>query len=110
MKPFHTARLALLVGTAWQIDAVAAADQPLKVVDHLTGGIDDASNDANGNPFDATTHDLDSQGVAFRVCNITLVSRGVDQSCVVSESKILPSGVAEVTRLQAREDHVYLRP
>lgn len=146
MKPFYRAFLALLlpIGIASQIGAAQAADQPVKVVYHLTGGIDEAARamgnvrnhlkadpsakivvvgngagidfmldgakDAKGNPFDATIQDLESQGVAFRVCNNTLVSRGIDKSRVVSEAKIVPSGVAEVARLQAREGYVYLRP
>lgn len=145
MRTFYRAFLALLlIGCALQLNAAIAADQPIQVVYHLTGGIDEAARamgnvrnhlkadpsakiivvgngagidfmldgakDANGNPFDATIQDLESQGVAFRVCNNTLVARGIDKSRVVSEAKIVPSGVAEVARLQAREGHVYLRP
>ena len=145
MKPFYRAFLTLLlpIGIALHMGAAAAADQPIKVVYHLTGGIDEAARamgnvrnhlkadpsakivvgngagidfmldgakDAKGNPFDATIQDLESQGVAFRVCDNTLISRGVDKSRVVSEAKIVPSGVAEVARLQAREGYAYLRP
>jgi len=48
--------------------------------------------------------------VEFRVCNNTLVSRKIDAAKVAMEAKIVPSGVAEVARLQAREGFVYLRP
>jgi intracellular sulfur oxidation DsrE/DsrF family protein len=48
--------------------------------------------------------------VQFRVCNNTLVTRNVDPSKVVMEAKIVPSGVAEVARLQAKEGFVYLKP
>jgi intracellular sulfur oxidation DsrE/DsrF family protein len=122
----------------------AATLPPIKVVYHLTEGIDqaaramgnvrnhisvepgvhivvvsnslgidfmlDGAKDKNGNPFDATVEDLVSQGVEFRVCRNTLQSRGIDPSRVISEGKIVPSGVAEVAHLEAREGFVYLRP
>lgn len=61
-------------------------------------------------PFAGTIADLANQGVEFRVCNNTLVSRKIDASKLAMEAKIVPSGVAEVARLQAREGFVYLRP
>ena len=61
-------------------------------------------------PFAGAIADLANQGVEFRVCNNTLVSRKIDLSKLAMEAKIVPSGVAEVARLQAREGFVYLRP
>jgi intracellular sulfur oxidation DsrE/DsrF family protein len=61
-------------------------------------------------PFAGAIADLANQGVEFRVCNNTLQARKLDASKVVMEAKIVPSGVAEVARLQAREHFVYLRP
>lgn len=61
-------------------------------------------------PFAGAIGDLAAKGVEFRVCNNTLVSRKIDPSKVVMEAKIVPSGVAEVAKLQAREGFVYLRP
>ena len=61
-------------------------------------------------PFAGAIADLANQGVEFRVCNNTLVSRKIDASKLAMEAKIVPSGVAEVARLQAREGFVYLRP
>ena len=61
-------------------------------------------------PFAGAIGELASKGVEFRVCNNTLVSRKIDASKVAMEAKIVPSGVAEVARLQAREGFVYLRP
>ena len=54
--------------------------------------------------------DLKSKGVDFRICNNTLATRKIDKSKVLAEASIVPSGVAEVARLQAREGYVYLRP
>jgi intracellular sulfur oxidation DsrE/DsrF family protein len=70
----------------------------------------DGAKDRNGNPFDASIQDLKSKGVEFRLCNNTLVSRKIDRSKVIPDVSIVPSGVAEAARLQAKEGFVYLRP
>lgn len=126
------------------VSAHAGAEPPIKVVYHLTEGIDqaahamgnirnhlaadptvkivvvgngpgidfmlDGAKDRNGNPFDATIQDLVSKGVQFRACNNTLTARKLDKSAVIPEVKIVPAGVVEVARLQAREGYVYIRP
>ena len=66
--------------------------------------------DKNGNPFDVTVQDLKSKGVEFRVCEITLKSRNIDRSKLIDEVVYVPSGVAEVSRLQAQEGYAYLKP
>lgn len=70
----------------------------------------EGATDRNGKPFDAAVAALAAQGVDFRVCNNTLTAHGVPASKVVLEAKIVPSGVAEIARLQAKEGYVYLRP
>ena len=82
------------------------------VVTHA-GGINfllDGAKDKNGNPYDAMVDDLSGKGVEFRVCNFTLKSRNLDPKLVHPEAKIVPSGVAEVSRLQAQEHFAYLKP
>jgi hypothetical protein len=64
----------------------------------------------NGKPFDAAVADLAARGVEFRVCNNTLSAHNIPVSDVLPQAKIVPSGVVEVARLQAREGYVYLRP
>ena len=66
--------------------------------------------DKNGNPFEVTVQDLESQGVEFRVCEITLKSRNIQKSQLIDDVKYVPSGVAEVTRLQVEEGYAYLKP
>lgn len=82
------------------------------VVTHAAGinFLLEGAQDKNGNPYDAMVDDLASRGVDFRVCNFTLQSRNIDKSKVHSEAKIVPSGVAEVSRLQAQEGYAYLKP
>ena len=91
-----------------------AADPKAKIVVVTHGlGIDfllDGATNQMEQPFAGAIGELAAKGVEFRVCNNTLVSRKIDASKVAMEAKIVPSGVAEVARLQAREGFVYLRP
>ena len=76
-------------------------------------GIDfllEGAKDNKGREFSGMVADLAGKGVQFRVCNNTLVTRNIDPSKVAMEAKIVPSGVAEVARLQAKEGFVYLKP
>lgn len=66
--------------------------------------------DKNGNPFDAVVQELAGRSVQFRVCNNTLQARKIDRKRVLPEATIVPSGVAEVARLQFEEGYVYLKP
>ncbi len=90
------------------------ADPTAKIVVVTHGlGIDfllDGATNQMEQPFAGAIGELAARGVEFRVCNNTLVSRKIDASKVAMEAKIVPSGVAEVARLQAREGFVYLRP
>lgn len=90
------------------------ADPKAKIVVVTHGlGIDfllDGATNQMDQPFAGAIGDLTAKGVEFRVCNNTLVSRKIDTSKVAMEAKVVPSGVAEVARLQAREGFVYLRP
>lgn len=66
--------------------------------------------DANGNPYEVLVQDLKSQGVRFDVCEITLRSRQLKKEQFIEEATFVPSGVAEIGRLQAREGYAYIRP
>ena len=91
-----------------------AADPTAKIVVVSHGaGIDfmlDGANNTQGQPFAGSVSDLANKGVEFRVCNNTLVSRKISADKLLMEAKVVPSGVAEVARLQAKEGFVYLRP
>lgn len=82
------------------------------VVGH-NAGIDfmlQGAQDKNGNPFDIPMEELAAKGVEFRVCGNTLKGRDIPASKVQAPATVVPSGVAEVARLQAREGYVYLKP
>ncbi|MFZ2294123.1 MAG: DsrE family protein [Polaromonas sp.] len=90
------------------------ADPTVKIVVVAHGpGIDfllDGATNPAGQPFSGAIGELAGRGVEFRVCNNTLVSRKIDKEKVAMEAQIVPSGVAEVARLQAKEGFVYLHP
>lgn len=82
------------------------------VVTHAQG-VDflfDGAKDARGNPYNIAVEQLKEQGVQFDVCLITLRNRNIDKRKFISEAQFVPSGVAEITRLQQREGYAYLRP
>jgi intracellular sulfur oxidation DsrE/DsrF family protein len=91
-----------------------AADPKAKIVVVTHGlGIDfliDGATNQMDQPFAGGVSDLASKGVEFRVCNNTLVSRKISADKLLMEAKVVPSGVAEVAKLQAKEGFVYLRP
>lgn len=66
--------------------------------------------DSKGREFSGQVSALAARGVDFRVCNNTLETRKIDAAKLLMEAKIVPSGVAEVARLQAKEGFVYLKP
>lgn len=91
-----------------------AAEPKAKIVVVTHGkGIDFLLNDAKdakGEPYTAQIAGLKDKGVDFRVCANTLKSRNLDSSAVILDATVVPSGVAEIGRLQAKEGYVYVKP
>lgn len=91
-----------------------ATEGKVKIVVVTHGpGIDfllEGAQDKNGNPYDITVEELSDKGVEFRVCNNTLKARKIDPRLVLPNAKIVPSGVAEIGRLQSREGYAYIKP
>ena len=70
----------------------------------------EGATDSNGRPYEPIVAALASQGVDFRVCNNTLNAYNVPTTKVIIEAKVVPSGVAEVAHLQARDGYAYIHP
>ena len=90
----------------------AAPGAKIAVVTHGKG-IDFLLNDAKdakGDGYDAQVAGLVAKGVSFKVCNNTLKARKLGADAVNPEATIVPSGVAEIGKLQAQEGYVYLKP
>lgn len=121
-----------------------AGAQEVKVVYHITAGIDTAASalynvknhldadpkakivvvtngfgieflvqdarDSKGREFSSAVSTLAERGVEFRVCNNTLTDLKIAPGKLLMEAVVIPSGVAEAARLQAKEGFVYLKP
>ena len=70
----------------------------------------DGAVNATGNPFNIPVEELAARGVEFRVCEITLKSNKIDPKKLLPQTKLVPSGVVEIGRLQAKEGFAYLKP
>lgn len=89
----------------------AAPDARFVVVTH-NDGVDfllAGARDEAGRPFGPTLREYRSKGVEFRVCRNTLVRRGIADSKVIPEASLVPSGIAEIGRLQSKEGYAYMR-
>lgn len=75
-------------------------------VDFLLKG----AKDKNGNKYEDIVERLALGGVRFEVCEITVRERNLSKSQFIDYATFVPSGVAEVTRLQQREGYAYLKP
>lgn len=71
----------------------------------LEGAADD-----KGNPYNISVQELKAKGVTFNVCNNTLVGRKIDPKTVIPEAVIVPSGVAEIAKLQSQQNFAYVKP
>ena len=98
----RNARNHLEVNPKVQIVVVAHAQG----VDYLMKG----KKDANGNAYEPQVQELKNQGVRFEICEITLRNRKLARDQFIEEASYVPSGVAEIARLQQREGFAYLRP
>lgn len=89
----------------------ASPDAKIVVVTHGKG-IDFLLNDAKDDKgaYAPQVAGLKNRGVEFRVCRNTLKGRNLDDGAVIFEAQVVPSGVAEIGRLQAKEGFVYLKP
>lgn len=84
----------------------------ITVVTHALG-VDflmEGAKDKNGNPYNVSVETLAGRGVTFNVCEITLKSRKLDRKQFIPESVFVPSGVAEIAKLQARGGYAYVKP
>lgn len=75
-------------------------------VDYLFKG----ARDKNGNKYQDLVEQLKNRGVRFEVCEITLRNRKLTKDQFIAEVTYVPSGVAEITRLQQQEGFAYLKP
>ena len=87
-------------------------DAKIVVVTHALG-VDflmKGAKDKNGAKYEDLVEQLKQRGVEFDVCEITLRNRKLSKDQFIEYVTWVPSGVAEVSRLQQREGYAYLKP
>lgn len=89
----------------------ASPDTKVVVVAH-NEGVDfllRGARDESGQLFATAVRQFKERGVDFRVCNNTLVRRRIDGGGILPEATLVPSGIAEIGRLQDTEGYAYMR-
>jgi intracellular sulfur oxidation DsrE/DsrF family protein len=66
--------------------------------------------DATGRPFAEWVEQLTAKGVEFRICQNSMNAYKLTKADLVDKVQVVPSGVAEIARLQSREGYAYIRP
>ena len=66
--------------------------------------------DAGGRPYGDWVDQLTAKGVKFRICQNSMNALKLTKQDLIDKVEVVPSGVAEIARLQAREGYVYIRP
>lgn len=74
-------------------------------VDFLLRG----ARDQSGELYEAAVRKFRERGVEFRVCGNTLVRRNMGADSVLPDAVLVPSGIAEIGRLQSEESYAYMR-
>lgn len=65
--------------------------------------------DESGELYEAAVRKFSARGVRFRVCNNTLVRQSIVANSVVPEATLVPSGIAEIGRLQSQDGYAYMK-
>src|SRR5699024_4319415 len=86
----------------------ANPDAKIVVVAH-SSGIDFLLK-KNKDKFKPIVDRLNMMGVDFRVCENTMHSRNLSEDDFIDDTTFVPSGVAEVARLQWQEGYAYIKP
>lgn len=111
---YHADDLARGIATIRMIQNHLKADPTARiVVVALLSGVEwllkDRS-DPRGNPYEPMVDDLAAAGVAFRVCANTLDAMKLTRDAIHPEATVVPSGAAEIARLQHAEGYAYYKP
>jgi hypothetical protein len=89
----------------------AEPDARIVVVAH-NDGVDfllRGERDGAGAQLHVAVREFHRRGVEFRVCHNTLERRRIPAADLVPEATLVPSGIAEIGRLQSREGYAYMR-
>lgn len=65
--------------------------------------------DSSGELYEDAVKRIAARGVQFRVCSNTLARQSIEPSRVVPEATLVPSGIAEIGRLESQEGYAYMK-
>ena len=63
-----------------------------------------------GYPFALMVEDLQQSGVRFEACHNTMTTLKISKNQLDDDIDVVPSGLAEIARLQSREGYAYIKP
>ncbi len=89
----------------------AEPNTEIVIVAHGEGGraFIDGTTDSKGRQFEGSIAALANRGVRFELCNNTIEGLKLDRDQINLSVEIVPSGVAEIAKLQ-HQGYVYLKP
>lgn len=97
-----------------QVKNVLAADPTAKIVVVVVGTsvrfLVKGSMTEGGYPFGLMIEDLQQSGVRFEACNNTMTTLKITKNQLDDDIDVVPSGLAELARLQLREGYAYIKP
>jgi uncharacterized protein len=90
----------------------AYPDLPITVIGlaHGVGFLVDGGKDQRGNSYSAMVETLVMAGVKFVACENTMNALGIGSDELSLGVETVPSGVAEIGRLQLEEGYAYIKP
>ena len=109
---FYTSRLATLAMNNVANHLNAQPGVKIVVVANSTGvrAFTFGAQDAGGRPYAEWVDQLKAKGVEFRICQNSMNALKLTQKDLIENLSTVPSGVAEIARLQAKENYVYIHP
>lgn len=97
-----------------QVRNLLTADPTAKIVVVAVGEsvrfLVKGSKTEGGYPFALMIEDLQQSGVRFEACNNTMTTLKITKNQLDDDIDVVPSGLAEVARLQSREGYAYIKP
>jgi intracellular sulfur oxidation DsrE/DsrF family protein len=74
------------------------------------GSLKQGTETEGGYPLDVMIEEIQARGVRFEVCANTIKALKLEPKQLIEGLDIVPSGVAEIARLQFHEGYAYIKP
>jgi intracellular sulfur oxidation DsrE/DsrF family protein len=91
-----------------------AADPTAQIVvvvyGRAVGSLKQGTETEGGYPLDVMIEEIQARGVRFEVCANTIKALELEPKQLIEGLDIVPSGVAEIARLQFHEGYAYIKP